>query len=209
MNIFVLCTGRCGSTTFMQACSHITNFSASHESLAPYIGKKRFDYPKNHIEVDNRLSWYLGRLDKVYGEAPFYVHLTRDPDAVHASYAKRQGFGIMKAFENGIIKSATPGQHKPILLAEEICNTANENIIHFLKDKPNKMNFRLENAEHDFRTFWDAIEAQGDLAAAMACWNTKFNATGSRPPRGPLTVRIRKRILQILKGKSTPGFNRK
>ena len=31
-NVFVLCTGRCGSTTFTQACQHIQNYTASHES---------------------------------------------------------------------------------------------------------------------------------------------------------------------------------
>lgn len=78
MNVFVLSTGRCGSTTFVKACEHITNFSAAHESRTGLLGAARLDYAGNHIEADNRLSWLLGRLDRTYGNAAFYVHLRRD-----------------------------------------------------------------------------------------------------------------------------------
>ena len=57
MNIFVLCTGRCGSMTFTKACGHIDNFSSAHESRCGRLGNERLAYPENHIEVDNRLSW--------------------------------------------------------------------------------------------------------------------------------------------------------
>lgn len=64
-NVFVLCTGRCGSTTlFAQACQHIENYTASHESKIFLLGDKRLEYSQNHIEVDNRLSWFLGSLEK-------------------------------------------------------------------------------------------------------------------------------------------------
>ena len=74
-NVFVLCTGRCGSTTFVQACQHIENYTASHESKISLLGDQRLEYSQNHIEVDNRLSWFLGSLDKKYGDNAFYVHL--------------------------------------------------------------------------------------------------------------------------------------
>ncbi|MEJ1383421.1 MAG: hypothetical protein RPV21_03475, partial [Candidatus Sedimenticola sp. (ex Thyasira tokunagai)] len=67
MNIFILNTGRCGSTTFIEACRHITNYSAAHESRIQLIGDRRLAYPQNHIEADNRLSWLLGRLEHTYG----------------------------------------------------------------------------------------------------------------------------------------------
>ena len=64
MNIFILNTGRCGSTTFIKACEHIKNYTCAHESLLTEIGAQRFNYPQDHIEADNRLSWLLGRLDE-------------------------------------------------------------------------------------------------------------------------------------------------
>jgi hypothetical protein len=63
-NIFLLCTGRCGSSTFIKAASHIINYSAGHETQTQHLGQKRFDYANHHIEADNRLSWLLGRLEK-------------------------------------------------------------------------------------------------------------------------------------------------
>ncbi len=56
MDVFVLCTGRCGSTTFIKACAHITNYTAAHESRTGLLGSDRLDYPGKHIEADNRLS---------------------------------------------------------------------------------------------------------------------------------------------------------
>jgi hypothetical protein len=64
VNVFVLNTGRCGSVTFIEACRHIRNYSAAHESRATLIGEQRLAYAANHIETDNRLCWFLGRLDK-------------------------------------------------------------------------------------------------------------------------------------------------
>ena len=78
MNVFVLCTGRCGSTTFSKAASHMTNITAGHETRCSLIGNLRLAYPPSHIEVDNRLSWFLGRLDCTYGKNACYVHLQRD-----------------------------------------------------------------------------------------------------------------------------------
>ncbi len=64
--------------TFIQACKHISNFSSSHESRCGLLAEARLDYPENHIEADDRLSWFLGRLDKQYGNSAFYVHLKRN-----------------------------------------------------------------------------------------------------------------------------------
>lgn len=78
MRIFILCTGRTGSTTIIKACKHIKNYTAAHESRSSMFGKERFNYNDNHIEADNRLSWLLGHLDKLYGENAYYVHLIRN-----------------------------------------------------------------------------------------------------------------------------------
>ena len=89
MNVFVLCTGRSGSTTFYRACRHITNYSAGHELNTSEVGRARLDYPEDHIEVDNRLSWLLGRLDQAYGDRAFYVHLTREEEPTARSFDRR------------------------------------------------------------------------------------------------------------------------
>ena len=81
MNVFVLCTGRCGSMTFAKACGHISNYTSAHESrkqLKPKAPRERFIYLDFHIEVDNRLAWFLGTLNEIYGTNAFYVHLKRE-----------------------------------------------------------------------------------------------------------------------------------
>lgn len=177
MNVFILNSGRCGSSTFVQACRHITNFSAGHETRLRLIGSERLAYPDNHIEADNRLSWLLGRLDRRYGDRAFYVHLDRDHAAVAASFAKRKDYGIMKAYREGILLEGEPGQSAEDV-ARDYLDTIEANIALFLKDKSNWMSFRLERAREDFTEFWQRIDARGDLAAALAEWATRYNASG-------------------------------
>lgn len=176
MNVFILNTGRCGSSTFIKACEHITNFSCGHETLLSETGNKRFDYPNNHIEADNRLSWLLGRLDTRYGQDAFYVHLSRNNNDTVKSFTKRINFGILKAYEQGILMHDTH-QQDAANIASDYALTVNENIKLFLKGKPNQLNFKLENAKEDFEKFWLAINAEGDLSLALKEWDISYNAS--------------------------------
>lgn len=177
MNIFVLSTGRCGSTTFTRACEHITNFSASHESRCKKLGAERFNYSENHIEIDNRLSWLLGRLDETYGDNAFYVHLKRAEDLVATSFTKRYQGGIIKAYRGGGIIMGVSENTEPMDVSIDYYRTVNSNISLFLKDKTKKMKFNLENYESDFKEFWTKIEADGNYELALSEFNTTHNAS--------------------------------
>jgi len=176
MNVFILNSGRCGSTTFIKACQHITNYTASHESLLRKTGEQRFNYPKNHIEADNRLSWLLGKLDNNYGDGAFYVHLKRNPEDTANSFAKRIDFGILKAYEQGILMHDI---HKlPAYdIATDYIETVNNNIELFLKNKSHKMTLSLETMPTDFTFFWEKISAQGNLDDALNEWRINYNAS--------------------------------
>ncbi|NLL84777.1 MAG: hypothetical protein GX230_11145 [Lentisphaerae bacterium] len=176
MNVFILNTGRCGSTTFIKASSHITNFSSGHETLAGTLGEGRLAYADNHIEADNRLSWFLGRLDNAYGDNAFYVHLSRNRQAVAKSYGQRIEGGIIRAYRRGMLMRL-PQRYPPEIIAGDYCDTVTANIELFLKDKTRKMAMQLENIEQQFPIFWQAIGAEGDLQAAMAEWQVTHNAT--------------------------------
>jgi len=180
MNVFILNSGRCGSTTFIQACRHITNYSAGHETRLRLVGTARLAFPENHIEADNRLSWLLGRLDKTYGDSARYVHLSRERDATAASFAQRADFGIMKAYREGLLLDGEAGQ-TCLDLAYDYLDTVEANIDLFLRNKSQKMSFRLEYARQDFTDFWNWIGALGDLEAALAEWETRYNASGQIP----------------------------
>jgi len=176
MNVFILNTGRCGSTTFIKACEHISNYSSAHESRCTLIGEQRLAYPTQHIEADNRLSWILGRLDQQYADNALYVHLIRDKQQTIESFSKRADFGIMQAYKEGIILGGESNQTSEQIAADYI-DTIESNIDFFLKDKTHKMNFSLENAKHDFEVFWEFISAEGDLQAALAEWDVSYNAS--------------------------------
>ncbi|MBN7118790.1 hypothetical protein [Ectopseudomonas oleovorans] len=178
-NVFVLCTGRCGSVTFIEACRHITNYSSAHESLSHAVGAARFAYPAGHIEADNRLSWVLGRLDRVYGDEAFYVHLTRDTMATARSFLKRFDSGIMQAYRGSILMGAAKKSAgvDPLDFCVDYCETVNANIESFLKSKTHTMKFALERASSDFVEFWERVGAQGDINSALAQWQVRHNAS--------------------------------
>lgn len=178
MNVFILCTGRCGSVTFTESAKHITNYSAAHESRTHYTGAARFSYPANHIEADNRLSWLLGRLDTAFGNRAFYVHLRRDTHDTARSFLQRHDKGIMGAYRKTILMGAERRNKEDDLIAfcVDYCETVNENVRLFLKDKTKKMDFRMEEARDQLATFWERIGAEGDFDKALAEWGVRHNA---------------------------------
>ncbi len=136
----------------------------------------RFNYPLDHIEADNRLSWLLGRLDNIYADKAFYVHLTRNNNDVATSLSKRINFGILKAYEQGILmheRHLVPSED----IAKDYIETVESNIKLFLKDKTNKMDISIETVKKDFTQFWHHDNAEGDLEKALKEWDTKHNAS--------------------------------
>lgn len=180
MHVFVLCTGRCGSMTFIKACSHFSNFSAGHETRSGLLGDARFDYPSNHIEADNRLSWLLGRLDRTFGDRAHYVHLKRNTNITAQSFVGRKDRGIMRAYAGDGIIMGLDRDTDPFTVALDYCNTVNSNIEAFLKDKTHAMTVELESASTQFPEFCYWINARGDLRAALAEFDVRHNATQVR-----------------------------
>ncbi len=181
MNVFVLCTGRCGSTTLIKACHHIQNFSAAHESRSNRLGASRFRYPENHIEADNRLSWLLGRLEETYGDRAFYVHLQRDLETTAQSFVKRYHQGIIKAYRGDGILLGLAESTDPLAVAKDYCHTVTANITAFLKGKPHQMDFHLETAQADFANFCDRIGAEVNLEVALEEFQVRYNASATAP----------------------------
>ena len=171
MNIFILCTGRCGSTTIVKACEHITNYSSGHETLSRKIGNKRFNYPKNHIEADNRLSWFLGELDSKYGDSAFYIHLIRNKKATVESFNKRWlgKISVIKAFCEGLLMKPVErlSEEEKLAVCEYYYDTVNSNIENFLRNKSKTLLINLETISESFKDLWQEIGAEGDLNKAL------------------------------------------
>jgi hypothetical protein len=157
--------------TFARACRHITNYSSAHES-----GRRdrySLDYPENHIEVDNRLAWFLGRLHEKYPDA-FYVHLLRDEKATAQSYAARGGLEATKML-HGFVFAIKQGQRgDPAREAREMVTTINANIRHFLREKSH-VTIDIATAGESFPIFWKWIRAEGRLKAALEELKKRYN----------------------------------
>lgn len=181
MNVFVLCSGRCASTTFSMACRHLTNFTVGHETRAHILGPARVDFPDQHIEVDNRLTWFLGLLAKKYGKAALYVHLKRDRTETAKSFLRRYDDGIMAGWRRHI-HMGLPDDSDPLEVCLDYIDTVTARIEYFLRDKPHQLEVNVETIEADFPRFWHWIAGSGDLGAAMKEWTHRYNATEAACP---------------------------
>lgn len=182
MNVFVLGTGRCGTATFTEACRHLTNYTAGHETLSATFGPNRVVYPENHIEADNRLSWFLPQLEDAYLDREVrWVHLRRDREATARSYLRRLDTpyrgSIMTAFAHAIIKHPRDWPKEIELdIARYYVDTVTVTIERFLQDKPH-VTVWLEDMPGDFDEVLSMIGAEGDLDSARAEWSTRHNAS--------------------------------
>jgi hypothetical protein len=181
-NIFILSPGRSGSKSFVEATSHLTNYTSAHESRAARLGNERFNYPEFHIEADNRLCWFFGEMaNRFSGEDVLYIHLMRDLDATAESFLHRlrnsdYRASIMNAFSHGIIMK--PGDWSPdeeADVAKFYVETIHSNISDFLKDK-NHLVVHLQDGGESFDHFLSAAEAQGDLELVRSTWKQIHNA---------------------------------
>jgi hypothetical protein len=179
--VFVLSPGRSGSKTFVEACSHLTNYSSAHESLSSKLGDDRFSYPDRHIEADNRLTWFTGQLATRFPDDVLYIHLIRDFDATVESFHHRlrnsaYRSSIMSAFGHGILmKPGDWAQDQERDLAQFYVETVHSNIKYFLNNRLHHV-VNLEDGGESFGKFLEIIGAEGDLDQARATWLKVHNA---------------------------------
>ncbi|MCK7598007.1 hypothetical protein M0G74_12055 [Microbulbifer sp. CAU 1566] len=175
MRIFVLTTGRSGSTTFEEACTHIDGMTSGHEIHAGMI-EGRLQYPDNHIESDNRLVWFLGTLDRIYDDKDtFYVHLTRDHDKIARSYRDRwQGaICIARHFYHGTLMCRRkPDMAQALQACRLMVDTVADNVTFFLSRRQNWVEVRMEHLEEDFFKFMDAAGLKGDRDKILGALRT-------------------------------------
>lgn len=184
MRVFVLTTGRAASQTVARAAEHIDGMTAAHESRRGRI-EDRLDYPDNHVEVDNRLVWFLGSLDRLYDdEHTFYVVLRRDPDAVAASYVRRWHItvSIVRAFYNGILmaRDRKPSPRERERAARLFVRTVEDNVDHFLRKRDNYCVMHTDSLEADFFRFLERAGLDGDREAMRRELTTVHNPSKRR-----------------------------
>lgn len=178
----MLCTGRSGSMTFANACGHIRNYTSGHETRASKV-EKRLTYPDRHIEVDHRLTWFLGSLDRIYGDEAVYVHLTREADETARSWSTRQQRGgQMPGFLDVVLYRPRRERAASMDAARLMVQTVTDNIRLFLRDKTHTVEIPIEDPHDSFDTFWGLINAEGNRSQAHATLDKHYNT--SYRPRG-------------------------
>lgn len=159
--------------TFSKAAGHATNFTSGHETRSHLLGD-HFAYPSNHIEVDNRLTWFLGRLHQAFPDA-YYVHLVRDAVATARSFLARYERGIVSAYAGSILMGL-PADAAPFDVCRDYVETVRANVELFLRDRPHML-IDIDRPKDDFAGLWHRIGAKGDLAAALAEFDVRYNRT--------------------------------
>ena len=177
MRIFVLCTGRCGSTTLAKACKHMTNYTAGHESA---MMRDNLNFPDNHIEVNLSLVWYAGLLRQRFPNAR-YVHLTHDPEETALSTAGRGDSchtQILHAWRYAV-RQGWQGEPRDLLVdAREYVN-ATTALIELLLRGVSYVDVRCGDVQ-SFVDFWHWVGATGDLDAAIREFNLIHNWNPNR-----------------------------
>lgn len=178
-HIFVLNTGRCGSKTFSKACKHIKNYTSAHESRINIV-RNKFHYSKYHIEIDNRLSWFLYFLDQYNSKKTFFVHLFRNEQDVINSFVQRKGGhkSLLNNFIKGICYQKDTNQNRQIF-AKRMIKTIKYNINNFLVDK-NYMNIQIEKGVEQFPKFCKIINASVDIEKATNEFKKFYNQGNSQ-----------------------------
>ena len=182
MRVFVLTTGRSGSLTLSKALAHATNYTCAHESRSDCFDG-RLDYPDRHIEVDNRLAFFLGPLHREYPHA-HYVWLRRNRNDTVSSLMRRfdSPRGVMAAYAHGVVQGRKPvsklSYFERRAVAELYVDTTEANIETFLEytGVPNTR-MDIEYAAQQLPGLWAEIGAEGDFAAACAELSLHHNAS--------------------------------
>lgn len=167
MKVLVLTTGRTGSMSLFRACQHVKNFTAGHDSKSGQLAAERVKTNDQHIEIDTRFAWFLGRLAESDNGDTHYVHLTRNCHAIATSYNQRWANrkGIMRSYCEGVLERDKPSNDAEV--ATDLVETVEANIKTFLIGRPHST-IKLETVAVDLPAFFDAINADVDVAKALA-----------------------------------------
>lgn len=184
MRIFVTGTGRCGTSTFYQAVSHATNFTAGHESRAGRL--EQHEYPDNHIEVSSQLVVDLPRLMSIYPDSR-WVHLVRGKAATVESLANccpdaMECYAI-QWFQHQFAKHDRKLHRQQLLdTAEMYYNNVNLLVSSIFKQtSPDRAHtFLLHRDVNRWDYWWNMLELEGDLEASKQEWLKKYNAANNR-----------------------------
>lgn len=196
MRAFILGPGRCGTLTIAEAFRHATNYTVGHESRWHLQPADRWNYPDQHIEVDNRLCWMTGTLHRRYPDAT-YAHLVRDPEANADSLARvlwprgtRASRGKLMSGIQGILGRTARADSEAIDYARNHVELTNDNA-RLLLETHDGITIHIENPHAAFTALWEQLDCEGDLDAALAELDVRHHHDHARTPEWARKARSR------------------
>lgn len=165
-NVFVLSTGRCGSTTFTKACSHFKGWTSGHETC---VGKE-FNFPDKHIESDPHLVWRLPELMEKYPDA-LYVHLWRNREDCIKSLAKRSSlnhYAVITEMSSVKLVDRTKVAERFYDFVEMVITKTFDGI-------PNTIHIECIPLRIEWVTFYEMIGKPEGFDESIAEWKIKYN----------------------------------
>lgn len=170
--VFVVGTGRCGTSTFYQACLHATNYLSRHEAYA--IGDcPPFFFPEHpSIEIGSTLTMFIPRLKRRFPQAR-WVHLQRERQACCESIAREcheESVGFAKRW---LWKS----EINPVRAAEIFYDSVNDLCQSLL---PEAFHLQLETVEQQWLDCWKFMNCVGDFSSSLSVWRRKYNPSCAR-----------------------------
>ena len=176
MRVFVVGTGRCGTVTYSKACRHISNYTHGHESRMGEIADNRLDYPPRHIEVDNRLSWYIPRILRL-GWDVLFINLIRDIEETVNSFIKRHKSPALIGWSIGVLyRGGNWTDGAPRSVARDYVETIRAWVEHALRDV-NSITIDIAEPEYGFREMCRRIDAEVDMEVALSEFKVRYNAS--------------------------------
>ncbi len=169
MRVFVVGTGRCGSSTFYQACKTITNYTCGHETFAGQV--HNFEYPDNHIEVAVQNVQALALLQNKYPNSTFVYLIRRSEECIQSLV--RQCPEYLKAWAYQVFLTHEVTEE----VATQYYLCINQQIV---KACQNCVPVRIEDFEWFWPLFTRTIEAVCNNEEAQKILKRRYNPGSNR-----------------------------
>lgn len=164
--IFVVGTGRCGTTTFARACENARNRTVGHETCAGKVYS--FEYPQKHIEVDAPLVFRMNDLRRLNPGCRF-VHLIRTDRAACIESMVRYDPEICRAFGWMVYHFA---ECDALTGAAALYDTITR-----IPKGNDVLTVSLESIKENWSKCWEWMGCEGDFIKSLETWEHKFNAS--------------------------------
>lgn len=174
-NIFIISPGRTATYAMSKAFSNVSDYTCAHESRVGFFNDQRINYPDNHIELDNRLSFYLPQLTRKYSKKnSLLVIVNRDRNSIAKSYNKRwRKINIMKAFSQGIHMNDLQSNNIDVCLA--YVNYIYETIDYFKPQWDNVLEIEFSDLNFGIEQILKKINKINDLENVLEEMKNKSN----------------------------------